>query len=95
MKNVSFDHSSASAFVGAHEIDGMRGIAVHAAERLKSRQGEGSDFLGWIDLPVSYDKEEFVLASKNHVRNTACGPGIIRSQQFRIGDNNGNRQKHD
>lgn len=59
MKNVSFDHSSASAFVGAHEIDSMRGIVVHAAERLKSRQGEGSDFLGWIDLPVSYDKEEF------------------------------------
>ena len=52
MKNVSFDHSSASAFVGAHEIDSMRGIAVHAAERLKSRQGEGSDFLGLIDLPL-------------------------------------------
>ena len=45
--------------MGAHEIDSMRGIAVHAAERLKSRQGEGSDFLGWIDLPVNYDKEEF------------------------------------
>ena len=26
---------------------------------LNARNGEGSDFLGWVDLPENYDKEEF------------------------------------
>ncbi|MBQ4510866.1 MAG: glucose-6-phosphate isomerase [Clostridia bacterium] len=33
---------------------------VYAAQaKLNARNGEGSDFLGWIDLPENYDKEEF------------------------------------
>ncbi|MBR2207631.1 MAG: glucose-6-phosphate isomerase [Synergistaceae bacterium] len=59
MKNVSFDYSNAQKFVAAHEIESMKFTAVNAAEKLKSRKGEGNDFLGWIDLPVNYDKEEF------------------------------------
>ena len=59
MKNISFDYSHASAFVAAHEVESMKAIALNAAERLKSRKGEGNDFLGWIDLPVNYDKQEF------------------------------------
>ncbi len=56
MKNISFDYSHASAFVAAHEVESMKAIALNAAERLKSRKGEGNDFLGWIDLPVNYDQ---------------------------------------
>ena len=37
----------------------MKVITLNAAERLKSRKGEGNGFLGWIDLPIDYDKEEF------------------------------------
>ena len=59
MKNVSFDYSNAQKFVAAHEIESMKFTAVNAAEKLKSRKGEGNDFLGWIDLPVNYNKEEF------------------------------------
>ncbi|MBR1673142.1 MAG: glucose-6-phosphate isomerase, partial [Fretibacterium sp.] len=59
MKNVTFDYSHASSFVAAHEVESMRFTAMNAAEKLKSRKGEGSDFQGWIDLPVNYDKEEF------------------------------------
>ena len=59
MKNLSFDYSNASSFVAAHEIESMKFTVINAAEKLKSRKGEGSDFLGWIDLPVNYDKEEF------------------------------------
>ena len=32
---------------------------VEATDLLNSREGKGSDFLGWEDLPVTYDKEEF------------------------------------
>ena len=56
---TGFDYSNASKFVRAHEVDSMKVITLNAAERLKSRKGEGNDFLGWIDLPVAYDKEEF------------------------------------
>ena len=56
---ISFDYSNALNFIRQHEIDSMKVIAHNAAESLKSRQGEGNDFLGWIDLPVAYDKNEF------------------------------------
>ena len=59
MKNVTFDYSHASGFIAEHEVESMRFTVMNAAERLKSRKGEGNDFLGWIDLPVAYDKEEF------------------------------------
>ena len=56
---VGFDYSNAGKFVRPHEVESMKVITLNAAERLKSRKGEGNDFLGWIDLPVNYDKEEF------------------------------------
>ena len=56
---ISFDYSNASKFVRDHEVESMKALTLNAAERLKSRKGEGNDFLGWIDLPVNYDKEEF------------------------------------
>ncbi len=46
-------------FVSENEIKYMQGAANSAFELLKSRSGQGSDFLGWVDLPVDYDKEEF------------------------------------
>ncbi len=56
---TGFDYSNALKFVRAHEVESMKAITLTAAELLKSRKGAGNDFLGWIDLPVNYDKEEF------------------------------------
>lgn len=56
---VSFDYSTASKFVADHEVEMNAKLAQDAKELLLSRQGAGNDFLGWIDLPVNYDKEEF------------------------------------
>ncbi len=56
---IKFDYSNATKFIKQHEIDSMEVITNNAAERLKSRKGEGNDFLGWLDLPVNYDKNEF------------------------------------
>ena len=42
----------------------MSKLAMDAKELLLSRKGAGNDFLGWIDLPVDYDKEEFVRIQK-------------------------------
>ena len=58
-KKVKFDYSKAGSFVDAKEVDMMKKLVMDAKELLVSKSGEGSDFLGWIDLPVNYDKEEF------------------------------------
>lgn len=59
MKKITFDYSKASGFVGQHEIDMMSQATQAAKDLLVEKQGAGNDFLGWIDLPRDYDKEEF------------------------------------
>lgn len=59
MSKVTFDYSKAAPFIGAHEVDFMKKQVLDAKELLVSKTGAGNDFLGWIDLPVDYDKEEF------------------------------------
>ena len=56
---VTFDYSKAAGFIREHEMQAFKGIADAAKEVLVSRSGLGNDYLGWIDLPVDYDKEEF------------------------------------
>ena len=46
-------------YVSAEDIKGISGEVYDAQKLLYSRTGEGNDFLGWIDLPVDYDKDEF------------------------------------
>ena len=58
-KQVTFDYSKTSAFISAEEIGYMKKLALDAKEALVSKTGAGNGFLGWIDLPVDYDKEEF------------------------------------
>ncbi|MEZ3487751.1 MAG: glucose-6-phosphate isomerase [Lachnospiraceae bacterium] len=59
MSKVTFDYSKAKTFIADHEIESMKKIAENAKAVLLGREGAGNDFLGWIDLPVDYDKEEF------------------------------------
>ena len=59
MAKVTFDYSKAEKFISANEVANMENIVNTAKETLVSKKGAGNDFLGWIDLPVDYDKEEF------------------------------------
>ena len=61
---VTFDYAKAKSFVTENEVKYMGKIATDAKELLVSREGAGNDFLGWIDLPVDYDKEEFARIKK-------------------------------
>ena len=56
---VTYDYSKAMQFIGEQEVKSMCEIVENAKEVLVSKSGAGNDFLGWIDLPVDYDKEEF------------------------------------
>ncbi|MBP5153105.1 MAG: glucose-6-phosphate isomerase [Lachnospiraceae bacterium] len=64
MSKVTFDYSKASSFIGSHEVDSMKRQAESAKELLVSKTGAGNDFLGWIDLPENYDKDEFSRIKK-------------------------------
>lgn len=58
-KQVTFDYSLAKNVISDDEVRSMEKIANDAREVLLQKSGAGNDFLGWIDLPVDYDKEEF------------------------------------
>lgn len=46
-------------FINPDELSGIRSQVESAAETLHNKTGLGSDFLGWVNLPTDYDKEEF------------------------------------
>ena len=49
----------AKSFVSEDKIDALNTVAATALETVVNKNGAGNDFLGWVDLPVNYDKEEF------------------------------------
>ena len=64
---LSLNNNFVKDFVSNEEINSIAGEVYKAQKTLMSRTGEGNDFLGWIDLPENYDKEEFArikLAAK-------------------------------
>ena len=50
--------------VNGDELKGMEPMVKAAHEMIANKSGLGNDFLGWVDLPVDYDKEEFERIKK-------------------------------
>lgn len=63
-EQVTFDYSLTANVISEEEMAAMEKITKDAKDVLIGRSGAGNDFLGWIDLPVNYDKEEFARISK-------------------------------
>ncbi|GAE86996.1 glucose-6-phosphate isomerase [Acetivibrio straminisolvens JCM 21531] len=59
MERIKFDYSKAASFVNEREIAYFESFVKSAHEMLHNKTGAGNDFVGWVDLPVNYDKEEF------------------------------------
>ena len=60
MKNgLSLDLSKVQPYASLCELEKMEGMVKWAHETVHEKTGAGNDFLGWLDLPVNYDKEEF------------------------------------
>ncbi len=51
-------------FVSAEEIASLEGAVLDAHNKIVNKNGAGNDFLGWVDLPVNYDKDEFERIKK-------------------------------
>ena len=60
MRNgLSLDLSKVQPYASLFELDKMEGMVNYAHTTVHEKTGAGNDFLGWLDLPVNYDKEEF------------------------------------
>lgn len=60
-------------FIAPHEMENIKAEAELAAKTLNDRSGAGNDFLGWVELPTNYDKEEFarIKAAAEKIRKNS------------------------
>ena len=62
---ITFDYQNALDFIGGEEaVARMEPQVKAASDMLHKKNGPGNDFLGWLDLPTNYDKEEFARIRK-------------------------------
>ena len=64
MKKLTFDYSKASSFLTSNELEGMKSCVSTIHNMIHNKTGLGNDFLGWVDLPKNYDKDEFERIKK-------------------------------
>ncbi len=53
-----------TSFIKPHEYEQIEPQVKQADRMLRSKTGAGNAFLGWLDLPENYDKEEFARIEK-------------------------------
>ena len=61
---LKFNSSYAKDFLRENDIIGLAGQVKLASDLVDSKTGLGNDFLGWVNLPTDYDKEEFARIKK-------------------------------
>ncbi len=59
MQKLSLDDSKIVSFVNQNELSDWAQKVIDAHQKIHQKTGAGSDFLGWVDLPQNFDKEEF------------------------------------
>lgn len=64
MSEITFDYSRALPFLSQHELDNMAEYVKSAHDMIHNKTGAGNDYLGWVNLPEDYDKEEFARIKK-------------------------------
>ena len=71
--SISLNTKYLQNFIAPHELEAVKASAELAAKTVADRSGAGNDFLGWVDLPVDYDKEEFarIKAAAEKIRNNS------------------------
>ena len=72
MSVLRLNESFAKNFVTNDELQAVEKGVLAAYDTLQRRDGAGNDFLGWVDLPEDYDKEEFsrILAAAEKIKKT-------------------------
>ena len=90
-QKITFNFDNTKFMAADAEIEAIKPRIEAAKKTLVEKTGEGNDFLGWIDLPVNYDKEEFdrikkaaakIQADSDVLLVIGIGGGLL---QFKIG----------
>lgn len=63
-QNVKFNYQRALKFFSTEELNNLKEQIKTVHSVLHNKSGAGNDFLGWVDLPVDYDKDEFSRIKK-------------------------------
>lgn len=73
IKSLTLDLSKTEPYLKKEEIVNLKNMVYTANKMVHQGSGAGSDYLGWIDLPVNYDKEEFSRIKKaaEKIRNNS------------------------
>ena len=64
MTHVRLDYSKALTFFNEYELNYLQNAVKAAHISLHEKTGAGGEYLGWLDLPVNYDREEFQRIQK-------------------------------
>ena len=64
MTKIRFDYSKAEKFISKDEINALAPYIKVAHDTLHNGTGAGNDFIGWVNLPENYDKEEYARIKK-------------------------------
>lgn len=66
-----FDESYLKDFINEGELGDWNQRVKEKHQGIHNKTGEGNDFLGWVDLPINYDKEEFgrIKTAAEKIRN--------------------------
>ena len=73
MTHIQLDYGKTLEFFGQHELDQQKDIVKTIHKTIHEGTGAGSDFLGWVNLPEDYDKEEFSRIQKaaKHIQSNS------------------------
>ena len=77
MKQLDFRFNYAAPFVSPREMDALAPSVALAHRQLHEGSGLGSDFLGWLDLPRHYDREELAAVKEAAQRIQADSDVLI------------------
>jgi glucose-6-phosphate isomerase len=59
MGKISIDYSNAMQFINQEQINELKNLVIKSHDMLHNKTGQGSDYLGWLNLPNDYNKDEF------------------------------------
>lgn len=76
MEQITLDYSTTLSFLKEHEIFGLEKMVKLCHNMLHEGRGPGSDYLGWLDLPYHYDKEE-LQRIKDTAEEIRCGSEVF------------------
>jgi len=73
MKNFNISFENVKPFLTEDELNNSVKNVLANYDQLVNQSGEGNDFLGWLNLPIDYDKEEFdrILKASEKIRSNS------------------------